>query len=460
MSMSQEGSLKRHITTPGGIAILSGIMVGSGIFFIGSYVLYFTGFSIGLALLVWAIGGLLTLSTSLVYAELGTSLPKTGGYYVYLREAYGKRLAFLSGFTNFLLSSSGSIAALGIAFSLILSNVFAQAFGAAIDPTVQKIIAAALIVVLSVLNYFGVKIGTMVQKVLLVVKAIPILIVLAAGLLLGTQSVDWSISLNGASLWNVLAMLGFGVVATFWAYEGWTNLNNMTEEVKDPGKTLPKALIGTVLGVAALYILYNASIYRVIPIAEIRTMIEGGDIYLGITAAASLLGQAGMFLVVVTMLISVFGALSGCIMAFPRVYYAMGKDGSFFSVFAKVDAKTGTPWVAIVASGLASIVLLLFNLTDLVTLVAFAGVAFNILIVVSLFLFRKKYPDLERPYKTFGYPFVPALTVVLLVGILIATIAQNPTPSLIGLGVVVAGLPIYEIITRLEIHKAKNDQIG
>jgi APA family basic amino acid/polyamine antiporter len=160
------------------------------------------------------------------------------------------------------------------------------------------------------------------------------------------------------------------------------------------------------------------------------------------------------------MLISVFGALSGCIMAFPRVYYAMGKDGSFFPSFAKVDAKTGTPWVAIVASGLASIVLLLFNLTDLVTLVAFAGVAFNILIVVSLFLFRKKYPNLERPYKTFGYPIVPGLTVILLVGILIATIAQNPTPSLIGLGVVIAGLPIYEIITRLEIHKAKNDQIG
>lgn len=460
MSMSQEGSLKRHITTTGGIAILSGIMVGSGIFFIGSYVLYFTGFSIGLALLVWAIGGLLTLSTSLVYAELGTSLPRTGGYYVYLREAYGKRLAFLSGFTNFLLSSSGSIAALGIAFSLILSNVFAQVFGAPIDGTVQKIIAAALIVLLSILNYFGVKIGTIVQKVLLFVKAVPILIVLTAGLLLGSQSVDWSISLEGASLWNVLAMLGFGVVATFWAYEGWTNLNNMTEEVKDPAKTLPKALIVTVLSVSALYILYNASIYRVIPIADITAMIQAGDIYLGITAAASLLGQAGMFLVIVTMLISVFGALSGCIMAFPRVYYAMGKDGALFPAFSKIDAKTGTPYVAIVASGVASIVLLLFDLTDLVTLVAFAGVAFNILIVVSLFLFRKKYPDLERPYKTPGYPFVPALTAVLLVGILIATIAQNPTPSLIGLGIVLAGIPIYEIIRRLEIHKAKKSRIG
>lgn len=452
--------MKRHISTSGGIAILSGIMVGSGIFFIGSYVLYFTGFSIGLALLVWAIGGALTLSTSLVYAELGTSLPKTGGYYVYLREAYGKRVAFLSGFTNFLLSSSGSIAALAIAFSLILSNLFGLAFGAPIDPVVQKVIAAVLIGLLSVLNYFGVKIGTLIQKVLLVVKAVPILIVLAAGWILGGQTVDWSISFGGATFWSALSMLGFGVVATFWAYEGWTNLNNMTEEVKNPGKTLPKALILTVLLVSALYLLYNASIYRVIPIADIRSMIESGDIYLGITAAATLFGQVGMFVVIATMLLSVLGALSGCIMAFPRVYYAMGLDGSFFRVFGTLDAKRGTPWVAILASAIVSILLLLFDLTDLVTLVAFAGVAFNILIVLSLFLFRKKFPTLERPYKMFGYPFVPALTAVLLVGILIATIAQNPTPSLFGLIVVASGIPVFEIIRAIELRKAKNRPNG
>ena len=220
---------------------LTGIMVGSGIFFIGSYVLLFTGFSVGLAILVWLIGGILTLFSSLAYAELGTSLPYSGGYYVYLREAYGKPVAFMGGFTNFILASSGSIAALAIAFSQILTNVLGSLEIITLSSFAQKAIAAILIIGLSVVNYLGVKVGTNIQKVLLWMKAIPIVLVLVLGFILGTQPIDFSIALGDVSFGAVLGMLGFGVVATLWAYEGWTNLNNLTEEMKEPAKTLPKA---------------------------------------------------------------------------------------------------------------------------------------------------------------------------------------------------------------------------
>ncbi len=455
MSTSEKPALKREIGLFGGVSILSGIMVGSGIFFIGSYVLWYTKFSIGLALLVWLIGGLITLFSSLVYAELGTSMPKSGGYYVYLKEAYGKPVAFMSGFTNFILASSGSIAALGIAFALILSNVLNQLGGIVVGNLGQKLIAAAVIVGLSIVNYFGVKIGTMIQKIFLWVKAVPILLVLVLGLFLGTQSVDLTIALPNVNFLEFLAMLGFGVVATFWAYEGWTNLNNLTEEMKQPEKNLPRALVLTILGVVLLYVLYNFSLYRVIAIQDIQTMIESGEIYLGITAAFLLLGQIGMYLVMGTMLLSVFGALSGCIMAFPRVYYAMGKDGSLFAAFAKVDAKTKTPWVAILASGVVSLLLLVFDLADLVTFVAFGAVVFNIMIIYSVFLFRKRHPELPRPYKVWGYPVVPALTIVLLVGVLVATFAQNTTPSLIGTGIILGSLPLYYLIRYLEKKAGK-----
>jgi basic amino acid/polyamine antiporter, APA family len=450
MTTPENPTLKREIGLFGGVSILTGIMVGSGIFFIGSYVLWYTKFSIGLALLVWLIGGLITLFSSLVYSELGTSLPYSGGYYVYLKEAYGKPVAFMSGFTNFVLASSGSIAALAIAFSLILSNIVSQLGGIVVGDLGQKLIAAALIIGLSVVNYLGVKIGTMIQKIFLWVKAVPILLVLVLGLILGTQTVDLTISFPDVNFLEVLAMLGFGVVATFWAYEGWTNLNNLTEEMKQPQKNLPRALILTILGVIGLYVLYNFSLYRVISIQDIQTMVESGEIYLGITAAFLLLGQVGMYLVMGTMLISVFGALSGCIMAFPRVYYAMGKDGSFVSAFGKIDAKTKTPWVAILASGVVAIVLLVFNLSDLVTFVAFGAVVFNILIIYSVFLFRKRHPELPRPYKVWGYPVVPALTIVLLVGVLVATFVQNIVPSLVGTGIILVSLPIYYLIRFLE----------
>ena len=452
--MENKQTLKREIGLFGGVSILTGIMVGSGIFFIGSFVLLRTEFSIGLSLLVWLIGGLMTLSYGLIYAELGASMPEAGGYYVYLKKAYGKPLAFMSGFTNFIIISSASIAVLATVFPLILSNIFWFLFGFMISDLVMAIIAVAMIVGLSVLNYFGIKMSAIVLKVLLVVKAIPIFTVLVLGLSLGTQQVDLSLNLGAVSITAVLSMVGFAVIATFWAYEGWTNLNNVAGEIKKPGRNLPLSLIITVLSVTVLYTLYNLSLFRVLSLSQMQDLINNGEVFLGISAAASILGSFGMYLVMFTMLISVFGALNGTIMTFPRVYYAMSKDGLLFKRFKEVHPKYQTPYFAIIGSGVVAILLSFVDfffdngLDTLISLVAFGALFFNTLIFFSIFIFRRNAPNLERPYKVWGYPILPAITILVTMGLLVATFVEAMVPSLIGSGIILLGLPLYYILER------------
>jgi APA family basic amino acid/polyamine antiporter len=421
-------------------------MVGSGIFFIGSYVLIRTNFSSGTSLLVWLVGGLITLLYGLIYAELGAMMPKAGGYYIYLREAFGKPVAFLSGFMNFTLASSGSIAALAIAFSLILGNVFGLMFGITLSGTVQIIISIIAIVGLSFVNFLGIKVGTMIQKVLLIIKAVPIFLIIVIGILLGTNSVSFALDFAGLSLWESLSTLGFAVIATFWAYEGWTNLNNVAGEVKEPGKNLPLSLIISIGTVTLIYVLYQFSTFRILSVQELEGIINGGNIYTGIDAAYVLLGNLGMYTVIITMLISVFGALNGSIIVFPRVYYAMSHDGVFFKKFGELHSTYKTPVYAIIGSGIMAIILMVFGLDNLISLVAFGGLLFNTLIFASLFIFRKKLPNIERPYKVWGYPYLPGLAIVITVILLVATYVESLQSSLIGTAFILSGIPIYYAI--------------
>nr|MDA3932352.1 amino acid permease [Mycoplasmatota bacterium] len=411
-------------------------------------------FSMGLALLIWIIGGLITLLYGLIYGELGAMLPEAGGYYVYLKKAYGKPVAFMSGFTNFTLLSSGSIAVLALAFSQISSNLLYNLFGFTLTNFLQILFAALLIVGLSILNFFGIKLGTLMQKIFMVIKIIPIFLIVILGLLMGTQSIDWSMALGDVTIWSFLSMVGFAVIATFWAYEGWTNLNNVASEVKNPGKTIPLSLIITILSVTGLYFLFNMAIFRVLSIADLRTMIVDSESYfIGIPAAMNLLGTFGLYLAMITMLISVFGALNGTIMTFPRVYYAMSKDDIFIDKFKKVHLKYKTPVNAIIGSGIMAILLLVFSLQDLISMVAFGALVFNTLIFISLFIFRKKMPEANRPYKAWGYPILPAITILITLLLLVATFAEDITSSLIGTGFVLLGLPIYYLF---EYYKRRN----
>lgn len=452
---NKEVVMKRSIGLFGGISILTGIMVGSGIFFIGSYVLMRTNFSSGTSLLVWLIGGLITLLYGLIYAELGAMMPKAGGYYVYLRDAFGKPVGFLSGFVNFVLASSGSIAALAIAFSLILSNVLSLLFGITMSATIMTIISILMIVGLSVINFFGIKIGALVQKAFLVIKIIPIFLIIILGLLLGTNSVSLSIDFGQMNFFDILTMIGYAVIATFWAYEGWTNLNSVAEEVKKPGRNIPWSLIISIASVTLLYVFYQFSTFRVLPLADLQALIESGNIYTGINAGYVLIGNIGMYLVMITMLLSVLGALNGSIIVFPRVYYAMSKDGLLFDKFKELHPKYKTPMFAIIGSGIMSIILLVFGLDDLISLIAFSGLLFNGLIFISLFIFRKKYPNKERPYKVWGYPILPIVTIIITGLLLVAVYVEDIRSSLIGTGVLLIGLPVYYLIQYLRKRKTK-----
>jgi APA family basic amino acid/polyamine antiporter len=252
---------------------------------------------------------------------------------------------------------------------------------------------------LSVVNFFGIKIGALVQKAFLIIKVIPIFLIIVLGIILGTNSVSFAIDFNQMPFFDVLTMIGYAVIATFWAYEGWTNLNSVAGEVDKPGRNIPLSLIISIGSVTLLYVLYQFSTFRVLSLTELQTMIAAENIYTGIDAAFVLLGNFGMYLVMITMLLSVLGALNGSIIVFPRVYYAMSKDGVLFSHFKKIHPKYKTPFYAIIGSALMSIILLVFGLDDLISLIAFSGLLFNGLIFVSLFIFRKRYPDKERPYR-------------------------------------------------------------
>lgn len=441
---STETEMAREISLFGGVNILIGIMVGSGIFYLGSYVFMFAGNSQVLALLAWVVGGLVTLISGLCYAELGAMMPRAGGSYVYLREAYGRGIAFIQGFSNFILGSSGSIAALALAFAAVLSNLLPMGEG------LQKTVAIAVILLLTAINYYGIRFGSWVQNLFTVAKLVPILIILGLGLIFGTQMPDLSFNNLPANinLPGLISMVAMGVVATLWAYEGWTNLNTVSEELRNPRRNLPLALIIAIASVMALYILFNFSIYRVLSLQEITAAIADGQLFLGTAVAQRLLGSTGALLVGLGMVVSVFGATNGCVMVFPRYYYAMAKDGLFFRPVGEIHPRTKTPANAILLSAAVSIALVFFrNLNQLTSLVVLQALIFNGLIFLSVIIFRRTLPQLERPYRVIGYPFVPILATLVMVGLLINTLMTSDlTNSLISLALPLLGYLVYLVI--------------
>jgi len=453
---SETTEFRREVGLFGGISVLGGIMIGSGIFYLGSYVLMRSGMSQGLALLVWIIGGLVTLLSGICYAELGAMMPKAGGGYVYLREAFGERIAYMSGISGFVLGSSGSIAALSIAFPNLLSSIFP------ISNIMGKAIAIFLILGLSVANVFGIRLGSRIQNVFMVAKLIPILVILFAGLFLGTQNPNLSLMpASNPTFGQLASMIAFSVVATLWAYEGWTNLNTISEEIKNPKRNIPLAIIIAILGVTVLYTLFNYAIYRVLPLDVISSLFQEGNFFLGTEVAGSLFGSSGKFLVSAAMAISVFGALNGCVMVFPRTYYAMAKDGLFFPGFARLHPEYKTPVNAIIASAVVSIALVLSrNLNQLTSLVVFGGFIFNSLTFYAVIVLRRKYPNLHRPYRVWLYPVSVILTIVIMIGLTINTFQEDPVTSLIGLIVPACGLILYEIISRRNARLHREETIA
>jgi APA family basic amino acid/polyamine antiporter len=437
---------QKVISLYGGVSILVGIMIGSGIFFLGGQILSRAANSLPLSLLAWLIGGIITLFSGLTYAELGSLFPVNGGYYVYLKEAYGKRVAFLSGFMNLILSSSGSIALLAILFSQVLSAIF---------PALESLISLVsilAIIILTAVNYVGIKVGTLVQIIFTVAKLVPIAIIIVMGLIIGRQPFVFTSGLADLTFIDTIIAVAFAVVGTLWAYEGWTNLNAVAGQMKDARKDLSKALSIAIYGVIVIYLLFILSMYRLV---SYQALLEAYNGWFVFNAAYALFGDAGQLLLMISVAISVFGALNGTILVFPRVYQKMAEDQLFFSIFKNESKAFKTPVYTLLLSAVMSIVLILagFDINALLTFVVFAGLIFNTLIFISVFLFRKRMPVSEYPrYQVIGYPIIPFIAIFGMVLLLIATIIESTIPSLIGVMVLALG---YGLITFIENKKTR-----
>lgn len=278
---SQNTELRRDIGLFGGMSIIGGIMIGSGIFYLGAYVLQRCGMSLGLSLICWAVAGLISVLGGLCYAELGAAMPRSGGMTLYLNEAYHPILGFLYGFSDWLIGGPGSIAAIAIALPTAL-RAFTD-----IGDTGIKAIAIVLIAILSLYNCFGIRLSAILQNISMVAKLIPILIILFVALLLGQVSPALGIQppTGPVSVFDILRMLAFAIVASLWAYEGWANINVVAEEIREPHKNLPRALLFGIGGITILYVLFNYAIYRVLSLSEIQTMLDAENYYLGTAAA-------------------------------------------------------------------------------------------------------------------------------------------------------------------------------
>ena len=401
---SEKTEMRRDVTLFGGISVLAGIMIGSGIFYIGAIVLQRAGMSPGLSLLVWIIGGLVTL---------------------------------LSGICS-------------VAFAAALNSIWT------IDPIAQKVIAISTVLLLTLINIRGVGIGSRLGNVFMVLKMLPILLILFAGLLLGEESPDlFMYPGEMPSISTILSMIGFAVIATLWAYEGWTNLNNIAEEIKNPKRNIPLALILAIVGVALLYVLFNYAIFRVVPYGKIVEMVNSGNYYLGTEAANMLFGSAGLYIVGAAMILAIFSSLNGCVLAFPRMTYAMARDGAFFKPFAKLHPTYRTPVNAQLASAALAIVLILSRtLGELTSLVALCGMIFHGMTFFSVIVLRRKYPDLERPYRVWFYPIPILVICAVMIGLIINTIANDPITVVLGFIVPLLGLGIYEVMFRKQ-HDAQ-----
>ena len=439
--------LKRDLGPWAAASIVIGTVIGSGIFLVPHDMILRVG-TPGWVFVVWIFGGLLTLAGALSYAELAAAIPEAGGEYAYLREAYGPLWGFLYSWTQMWVAKSGSIATLATGFFYYLANFFPALdgvfyrlplplgpHGAPLDLHWGQLLAIGLIAALAWLNYFGVKLGGDVQVAVTTVKVVLIAGIVVAGLGFGSPHAAAPVSAVPLTAAGFFAAL----VAALWAYDGWNNVAMVASEVRDPQRNLPRALIGGTLAVIAIYLLANAAYFRVLSPLEV-----GASPRVAGEMMRRILGAAGAGGVSIAAMISIFAALNGSILTGSRVPYAAARQGYFFRAIARVDEKHRTPGVSILAlSAWSALLVLSGSYRQLFTYVIFASWILYGMATAAVIVLRIKRPDLPRPYRTFGYPVVPILFVLVAGVFIISTLWDSPRESIMGIALILLGLPFY-----------------
>lgn len=427
-------SLKRTLGVTDLTLLVIGNVIGSGIFLVPSAVLRQSG-SVGAAMLVWLVGGILSLFGALAYAELGAMDQSSGGLYAFIRDAFGRFPAFLYGWTLFFVIGAGTIATLAVAAANYMGQ-FAD-----LSPMVKKVIAVVLIGVMMIINVGGTRQSASVQNWATGIKVAAILLMSGLLFALGNAPVSpaalWPSSLGG----SFFSAVGVAMISVLWAYEGWQYVTFSGGEALDPQRALPRAIT---LGTASLIVIYMIANFAYLA-ALGPERVAASDRVAG-EAVAAVIGPWAGRAIAVAIIISMYSAAHATVITAPRVYYSMARDGVFFARLADVHKRFGTPAIAIVASCIWSMVLAATGTFEqLLTYVVFVGWIFYALGAASVIVLRYKRPDVPRPFRVPGYPVTPILFVLAAIAIVGNTIVTNPLQAAIGLGVVFLGAPAYLI---------------
>lgn len=430
--------LKRSLSLFDMTMIAIGSSIGSGIFLTPALIAHQLDSPLWI-LGLWLIGGIMALCGALTYAELGAMLPRAGGVYGFLTEAYGGLAGFLYGWAYFLVVNTGALGALAVAFSTYFG------YFVPLSPNGQLAVAITGIVLVTLINVLGVKAGGVFSDIFTVLKLAGIAILLGAGFFWGSSATTHFFSPISKSGGDLSSALTIAFVSVLWSYGGWQHATFTSAEAKNPQRTVPRALILGASVVALVYVATNVAYMFLLSPSQI-----GSSPRVAADALSAVMGPIGGTIISLTIFISTFGTTGIYTLTAPRIYYAMANDGVFFKKVAEVHPRFQTPMFAILSQSVWAIVLLLFwgTYEKLISYVVFTDWIFFALAAYSVFVLRKKQPLATRPYKTLGYPLTPIIFIAIAVWFVVTTLVERPAESWAGLAFLALGIPVYYLWKR------------
>jgi APA family basic amino acid/polyamine antiporter len=462
-AIQEDKSFKRSLGLLDATMIVAGSMIGSGIFIVSADITRNVG-SAGWLIAVWILTGFMTLTAALSYGELSSMFPKAGGQYVYLKESYNRLIGFLYGWSFFSVIQTGTIAAVGVAFSkfagyfipaleLKEENILLHLGWLKIYPA--QLVSIGLIMLLTWINTKGVKEGKLIQTTFTVVKLLSLFGLIIFGFLIGAKAEIWNA--NWADAWTmknikapgdvtqVLGIAALGAIAasmvgSIFSSDAWNNVTFIAGEVKNPQRNIGLSLFLGTLIVTIIYVATNFMYISVLPLNDIA--FAPAD-RVAVSASNAIFGSIGTYMIAVMIMISTFGCNNGLILAGARVYYSMAKDGLFFKNAGKLNKHAVPAWALWAQCVVASLLCLSGKYGDLLDMVSFVVVIFYVLTIAGIFILRKKRPDAERPYKAFGYPVLPVIYILMGLAFCLLLIKFKPAFTWPGLLIVLLGIPIY-----------------
>jgi basic amino acid/polyamine antiporter, APA family len=457
-------TLIRGLTLIAAVSIIIGNVIGTGVFLKARVMTCNVG-TPGMVVTVWVVAGLLSLAGALTYAELAAMMPRAGGEYVFVREAYGSGASFLYGWMQIFIAKTGSQASVAVAFAIFLNDLAGGALGAVyFTPNLfgydfpigtPQLIAIGLIALITLLNCAAVVVSGWVATALTCVK-IALVLGIGVGAFVLAQG-DWghyAMANAGGACEGVdraarLGVAGFGaaMLGALWGYDGWNNLTLVAGEVKNPQRNIPLALVGGTITIIILYVFVNLAYFYVLDPTAVAGVSKTSSVAREV--ALRFLGPAAVTLMAAGLMASSVGTLHTSILTGARVPYAMARDGLFFQNLARLNPRTRVPVGALLVQGVWACILALSGSFDTLTdYVIFGSWIFYGLVTASIFLFRRRLPHAERPYRAWGYPVVPALFLLVTAFLLVNTLMTTPKQALVGLGLIALGLPVYYFFFR------------